>query len=242
MSQKVLRKIAAVVVALIGMICDADAGGGSRKKSAGVKPSASCATRRGDRKGNPRTASERDREVSPLGQSLGRLENAQPGEILEAMKNTHNVLISMCKSKIKMESVDLWRMFDVLAQVFPHISRRGLERYNAVGVISDIERTVVPKLATISQVRDKAKQKVDNLSWVIGRSYIPMPKQFRKPEDPKRAREQEERAHENLLRKVQWRSFVADEKASPTTTQKKATIQTKTTPKPPKPRSSNKKS
>ncbi|MDE6576085.1 MAG: hypothetical protein K2L24_01660 [Opitutales bacterium] len=238
MNQKVLQKVATVVVALIGIIGDADADSGSRKRSAGVNPSASCATR----KGNSRVAAEHDREASPLGQNLERLENAQPGEILEAMKNTHNVLTSMYKSKTKMEGIDLWRMFDVLAQVFPHISRRGLERYNAVGVIADIERTVVPKLAAMPQVRDKAKQKVDSLSWVIGRSYISMPKQFRELEDPKIAREQKERAHENLLRKVQWRSFVTDEKTSPVATQRKAAVQIKTTPKPKKPQSSNQKS
>lgn len=160
-------------------------------------------------------------KISPLRRLLGQLKTVQPKEILKILKDIRDMLKVMTTIEIRSESVALFQMFDLLAEAFPRIGRHGMKRYEAVEIISDIEKIVVPKLAAMPTVRDGARKKVDNLFGVIGRSEIRMPKQSPISEDPKEAREQKERAFGDLLRKVKWTSFVDDEKTKPAVSEKK---------------------
>lgn len=157
----------------------------------------------------------------PLRQLVDRLKTAQPKEILGTLQGICDRLKVMTTIEIKSENGTLCRMFDLLADAFPRVCRHGMKRYEAVGVIVDIEKIVVPKLAAMPKVKDDVKKKVNNLFFVIGRSEIRMPKQSPISEDPKEAREQKERAFGDLLRKVKWTSFVDDEKTKPAVSEKK---------------------
>lgn len=217
MNQKLLRMAIVTLTVLSGVFCEMDASIRIAKGAPSAKPKIKGEVKRE----SARSSASNKPEGSPLRQLVDRLKTAQSKEILKILKDIRDMLKVMTTIEIKSENGTLCRMFDLLADAFPRVCRHGMRRYEAVGVIVDIEKIVVPKLAAMPKVKDDVKKKVNNLFFVIGRSEIRMPKQSPISEDPKEAREQKERAFGDLLRKVKWTSFVDDEKTKPAVSEKK---------------------